>query len=39
LFWLETDADSVFLGSLLQQGSLTGIPAVRTGTGDLGRKP
>jgi hypothetical protein len=31
LFWLEVDADSVFLGSLQQQGSLSGIPAVRTG--------
>jgi hypothetical protein len=29
LFWLENDADSVFLGSLQQQGSLSGIPAVR----------
>jgi hypothetical protein len=31
LFWLEVDADSVVLGSLEQQGSLSGIPAVRTG--------
>jgi hypothetical protein len=29
LFWLETDTDSVFLGSLQQQGSLSGIPTVR----------
>jgi hypothetical protein len=28
LFWIEFDFDSVFLGSLEQQGSLTGVPAV-----------
>ncbi len=29
LFWLETDSDSVFLGTLQQQGSLSGLPAVK----------
>ncbi|MGA8500947.1 MAG: hypothetical protein WB683_05320 [Candidatus Sulfotelmatobacter sp.] len=29
LFWLEFDLDSVFLGSLEEQGSLTGVPAVK----------
>jgi hypothetical protein len=29
LFWLEFDEDSVFLGSLEAQGSLTGVPAVK----------
>ncbi|MGA2375241.1 MAG: hypothetical protein ABSF72_06955 [Candidatus Sulfotelmatobacter sp.] len=29
LFWLEFDQDSVFLGSLEAQGSLTGVPAVK----------
>jgi hypothetical protein len=27
LFWLNEDALSVFVGSLQQQGSLTGLPA------------
>ncbi|MFZ0299825.1 MAG: hypothetical protein WAM13_15850 [Candidatus Sulfotelmatobacter sp.] len=29
LFWLEFDLDSVFLGSLETQGSLTGLPTVK----------
>jgi hypothetical protein len=29
LYWLEFDASSVFLGPIEQQGSLTGIPAVK----------
>ncbi len=29
LFWLDEDALSVFLGSLQQQGSLAGLPAIR----------
>ena len=29
LFWLEYDGNSVFLGPLQQQGSLTGLPAAR----------
>jgi len=29
LFWVETDADIVFLGTLQQKGSLSGIPAAR----------
>ncbi len=29
LFWVEFDLDSVFLGSLEAQGSLTGVPAVK----------
>jgi hypothetical protein len=29
LFWLDEDAVSVFLGSLQQQGSLTGLPTAR----------
>lgn len=29
LFWLDEDVSSVFLGSLQQQGSLTGLPAAR----------
>jgi hypothetical protein len=32
LFWVEFDLDSVFLGSLEVQGSLTGVPAVRRAT-------
>jgi len=31
LFWLDEDAVSVFLGSLQQQGSLTGLPPARKG--------
>jgi hypothetical protein len=34
VFWLETDSDSVFLGSLQQQGSLTGIPSARKNAAD-----
>jgi hypothetical protein len=29
LFWLDEDSFSVFLGSLQQQGSLSGLPAAR----------
>jgi hypothetical protein len=32
LFWLNEDGISVFLGSLQQQGSLTGLPAARKTT-------
>jgi hypothetical protein len=38
LFWLETDSESLFLGTLQQQGSLTGIPAVKKKTGNIGPK-
>jgi hypothetical protein len=33
LFWIDENADgnSVFLGSLQQQGSLTGLPAAQKG--------
>jgi hypothetical protein len=34
VFWLETDSDSVFLGSLQQQGSLAGIPSARKNEAD-----
>lgn len=39
LFWLEVDADSLFLGSLQRQGSLTGIPAGRAEHGGSEVKP
>jgi hypothetical protein len=29
LFWLNEDPSSVFLGSLQQQGSLTGLPTAK----------
>ena len=32
LFWLDEDVSSVFLGSLLQQGSLDGIPGTGQGS-------
>ncbi len=40
LFWLDVDNngsnfDAVFLGPLQQQGSLTGIPLIRSGSGKL----
>jgi hypothetical protein len=33
LFWVGTETTDVFFGSLEQQGSLTGLPLVRKGTG------
>jgi len=33
LFWLEEDSISLFLGSLEQQGSLSGLPAAKRGGG------
>jgi len=33
LLWLDTDSDSVFLGSLQQQGTLAGIPAAQPAAG------
>jgi hypothetical protein len=31
LFWLNVDPGSVFLGSLQQQGSLSGLPGTTSG--------
>ena len=38
LFWLETDTDSLFLGTLQQQGSLSGLPAVEKNRGNIKSK-
>jgi len=39
LFWLNDDANSVFLGMLEQQGSLAGLPAARRGSAKALARP
>jgi len=39
LLWLNDDANSVFLGSLETEGTLTGLPAARKGRGNAPAKP
>ena len=39
LLWLNNDANSIFLGSLQQQGSLAGLPAARRGKARISAKP